>query len=135
MAEKLLQATVSVRGIILDGGGQTLVVRRSSDGAWEFPGGRLGPQEGVEPGLQREIEEETTLNIDVGEIFHANAWQNNREDGRFAVYYRCSPTVVTIRPGPDACSDGEQTGPVPDRLSRLRQARWQLLDGDGPRWR
>lgn len=91
MTEELLQATVSVRGIILNGSGQTLVVRRSSDGGWELPGGRLGPHEEVESGLQREIEEETTLNIEVGETVHANAWQNDDDNGRFAVYYRCWP--------------------------------------------
>lgn len=89
MTDKMLEATVSVRGIILDGRGKTLVVRRSSDGAWELAGGRLGPQEDVESGLQREIEEETTLSIEVGETVHANAWQNADGDGRFAVYYRC----------------------------------------------
>lgn len=89
MTDELLEATVSVRGVILDGRGETLVVRRSSDGAWELPGGRLGPREAVEAGLRREIAEETGLGVEVGETVHANAWQNAADDGRFAVYYTC----------------------------------------------
>lgn len=89
MTDELLEATVSVRGVIRDGRGETLVVRRSSDCAWELPGGRLGPREAVEAGLRREIEEETGLGIEVGETVHANAWQNAADDGRFAVYYTC----------------------------------------------
>ena len=89
MTEALLHATVSVRGVLLTDRGETLIVKRSSDGEWELPGGRIGPEEDVVPCLHREMDEETSLAIDVEDTVHANSWQNDDDDGRFAVYYRC----------------------------------------------
>ena len=89
MTEALLHATVSIRGVLLTPRDETLVVKRSSDGQWELPGGRLGPEEDVVPGLKRELDEETSLDVDVEDTVHANSWQNDENNGRFAVYYRC----------------------------------------------
>lgn len=89
MTEELLRATVSVRGVLVTARGETLVVQRSTDGEWELPGGRIGPEENVEAGLEREFAEETALEIVIGETVHANSWRNDNDDGRFAVYYRC----------------------------------------------
>lgn len=89
MTETLLEATVSVRGVVVTPRDETLVVERSSDGEWELPGGRLGQQEDVVPALRREMDEETSLEVEVGDTVHANAWRNDDDDGRFAVYYRC----------------------------------------------
>ena len=51
-----------------------LVARRKLDtllepGKWEFPGGKLEPLEHPEACLVREIREELSLEIEVGEIF------------------------------------------------------------------
>lgn len=96
MTEELLQATVSIRGVLVTARGETLVVKRASDGEWELPGGRLGPEEDVEPGLEREMVEETALEIDVEDTVHANSWQNSDDNGRFAVYYRCRTDHRTV---------------------------------------
>ena len=96
MTEELLHATVSIRGVLVTARGETLIVKRSSDGEWELPGGRLGPEEDVEPGLEREMAEETALGVDIGDTVHANSWQNSDDDGRFAVYYRCRSDHRTV---------------------------------------
>lgn len=97
MTEELLRATVSVRGVLTTPRDETLVVKRSSDGAWELPGGRLAPEENVEAGLKREMDEETFLGVRVEDTVHANAWQNDDDEGRFAVYYRCRTDQREVR--------------------------------------
>ncbi len=53
--------------------GQVLIARRPSTGLlggmWEFPGGKVEPDEGLSDGLQREIQEELGINIRVGVAF------------------------------------------------------------------
>lgn len=133
MTDDLLEATVSVRGVVLAGRGETLLVQRASDGAWELPGGRLGPEEDVEVGLRREMREETTLTVEVGGPVHANAWQNTDDDGRFAVYYSCrtddrdvelSEEHRTYRWVPYADAESLLAGPAAEAVRRAR------TDGD-----
>lgn len=90
VTDEHLQATVSARGVIVEPGGQILVLQRATDGQWELPGGRLAPGEATVQGLQREITEETTLAVDMVDILSANSWINDDEEGRFAVHYECS---------------------------------------------
>lgn len=90
MTDVPLRATISLRGVIGNARGEALVVRRATDGGWELPGGRLDRDEDAVDGLEREIEEETALDVDVGAPVHTNAWRNGDDRGRFAVYYFCS---------------------------------------------
>lgn len=96
MTERLLRATVSQRGVVFGPGGDVLLVRRSTDEAWELPGGRLGEDESARAGVRREIAEETALEPVVGKPIHACSWRNDDEDGRFAVYYRCRSDTVDV---------------------------------------
>lgn len=98
MTEKLLQPTVSVRGVLNGPQEKLLVLQRTSDGKWELPGGRLNPYESVPEGLQREVREETSLPLQVDDILFANSWLNDQNDDRFAVYYICrtSRTAVSL---------------------------------------
>ena len=67
-----------VAAVIRNEKGEILVAKRKHDqphpGKWEFPGGKLLPQENDVEGLKREINEELNLNIEVtsfcGEITH-----------------------------------------------------------------
>lgn len=86
-----LEATISLRGVVFAPCGDVLVVRRTSDGGWELPGGRLAPDEDAVEGVHREIVEETGLDTDVGRPVHATSWRNAADEGRFAVYYWCDP--------------------------------------------
>jgi len=84
-----LEATISQRGVLFSAAGRILIVRRSTDGGWELPGGRLGPYEDAPVGVHREIVEETGLDVHVGRPVHTASWRNDVDRGRFAVYYRC----------------------------------------------
>ena len=90
MTDAPLRATISLRGVVLGPDGELLLVRRASDDGWELPGGRLEPHEDAVPGLTREIDEETSLDVGIDEPIHTVAWRNDADRGRFAVYYRCT---------------------------------------------
>jgi len=92
MDEAFLEATISIRGIVRRQDGAVLVVRRSSDGGWELPGGRIRRTEAVVDCLRREIREETDLSVSVRRPVHAVSWQNDADEDRFAVYYHCPTT-------------------------------------------
>lgn len=89
MTERPLRATVSLRGVLFGPQDDVLVVKRTSDGGWELPGGRLGAQEDAPEGVYREIKEETGLEVDIRRPVHAVSWRNDDDNGRFGVYYRC----------------------------------------------
>ena len=89
MADEHLQATVSVRGIVVEPRGRLLILQRSSDTEWELPGGRLAPDENPIQGLERELTEETGLPVEIDDIVAANSWVNADNQDRFAVHYRC----------------------------------------------
>ncbi|MHB0939031.1 MAG: NUDIX hydrolase [Armatimonadota bacterium] len=64
---------LSVKGVVLDARGRCLLLRRSqiskaNAGKWEFPGGKLDPNERVDEALQREVVEETGLTIVVQRV-------------------------------------------------------------------
>lgn len=97
MTDVPLRATVSLRGVLFVDGGDLLVVRRTSDGGWELPGGRLGAREDVREGLRREIREETGLTVEVDRPVHAISWRNDDDDGRFGAYYLCRAPDREVR--------------------------------------
>jgi 8-oxo-dGTP pyrophosphatase MutT (NUDIX family) len=55
--------SVSVIGVITDGSGRVLLLRRADNGAWEPPGGVLELGERIVDGLLREVREETGLDV------------------------------------------------------------------------
>ena len=62
--------TVAV-GILIDDGGRVLVTRREKGahqgGLWEFPGGKVEPNETVAEALSREIQEELGVLVEAAE--------------------------------------------------------------------
>ena len=87
MTEQLLEPSVSVRSVIFDPSDDILILQRNSDNNWELPGGRLSSYEGVSEGLRREVQEETSLSIDIKDILLANSWIDDQNKDRFGVYY------------------------------------------------
>jgi ADP-ribose pyrophosphatase YjhB (NUDIX family) len=87
MTEQLLEPSVSVRSVIFDPSDDILILQRHSDNNWELPGGRLSSYEGVSEGLRREVQEETSLSIDIKDILLANSWINDQNKDRLGVYY------------------------------------------------
>ena len=70
-----IEAMVVVTAAILqDEWGRVLLAQRPAKDRhplkWEFPGGKLQDGESPEACLQRELEEELGIRVDVGEVFH-----------------------------------------------------------------
>lgn len=86
--------SVSVAGIIIDGEGRILVVKRRDNGAWQPPGGVLEMDETIEEGLRREIQEETGIEIHIDRL--TGVYKNMRL-GVIALAFRCGPSGGTLR--------------------------------------
>lgn len=56
--------SVSVSGVLIDGSGRALLIRRRDNRRWEPPGGVLELGETVHDGLRREVREETGLDVE-----------------------------------------------------------------------
>lgn len=71
---------LTVRGIIKNGDGEILILKRhplskTDPGKWELPGGKVDPGEAFDTALVREIREETGLAASLGDF--AEAVQND----------------------------------------------------------
>lgn len=66
------KSILTVKGVILRDDGKILLLKRSkkslNPGKWDLPGGTLEKGETLKEALSREIEEETGLEVEVGEI-------------------------------------------------------------------
>ena len=76
-------------GIIINDG-RILIARRAkgqkSEDKWEFPGGKIEPGETPEVALKREIMEELSLEIKVGEFFMESKYKYEFGEIRLLVY-------------------------------------------------
>ena len=86
-------AVVTVVAAVIEDGRRFLVTRRPSDahlaGMWEFPGGKIDPDETHEAALRRELLEELGVEADVGEQVYRTL--HAYPDRTIALYfYRCS---------------------------------------------
>jgi 8-oxo-dGTP diphosphatase len=71
---------ISVKAVIKDGDGKTLL-GRESDGSWELPGGGLEHGEAPREALSREITEETGFTVDSVSERPVAFWTINKEVG------------------------------------------------------
>lgn len=76
---------IAAHAVITDRRGRLLLLRRPASseynpGRWEFPGGRIGPGEGVSDALVRETREETGLEVEPGRLLGAG--EQERAEGR-----------------------------------------------------
>lgn len=65
--------SLSLKAVVLDDRGRCLVLKRSglsktNPGRWDFPGGKVDPGEGIEEALNREVLEETGLEVDLTSV-------------------------------------------------------------------
>ena len=89
-----------VGGLIYDGRGRLLLVRRANEpgrGLWSVPGGRVEPGEDDAAALVREMREETGLEVTPGPLV------GRVRRGRYAIAdYRCTVAGGTLTAGDDA---------------------------------
>lgn len=82
---------IDVTAAILIENGRVLIARRRSEdsqaGLWEFPGGKVRPEESPEQCLKREVQEELNLQIVVGEFFGESVYAYGDKTIRLLGYY------------------------------------------------
>src|SRR5674476_280892 len=79
--------SVSVTGVVTDETEQVLVIQRRDNGHWEPPGGVLELGETFEQGVQREVLEETGVQVTVDRL---TGVYKNMKRGIVALVYRCT---------------------------------------------
>lgn len=79
--------SVSVAGVVIDVDKRVLVIRRRDNGHWEAPGGILELGETFEQGVEREVLEETGVQVSVDAL---TGVYKNMSRGIVALVYRCS---------------------------------------------
>jgi len=92
--DELPRHSVSVAGIVVNGDGRILVVKRRDNGEWQPPGGVLELDETIEEGLRREIQEETGIEIHIDRL--TGVYKNMRL-GVVALVFRCRPSTGSLR--------------------------------------
>ena len=67
-----------VAAVIFDAAGRVLATQcppHKHNGGWEFPGGKIECGESAPQAVEREIFEELTLKVRVGELLHIVEWE------------------------------------------------------------
>jgi 8-oxo-dGTP diphosphatase len=80
MADSVLR--VAAKAVIVNDEGKVLILREASTyvegtnvGKYHVPGGRLEAGEAFMDGLKREVQEETGLEVTVGDAIHVDEWR------------------------------------------------------------
>lgn len=110
---------ITVDAIIeTDSGRIVLVRRRNAPSGWALPGGFVDPGESLAEAVRRESLEETSLEIEVLEIFHvySRPWRDPRGD-TISVVYHCRGNGIP-RGGDDA-ADADLFDPdsIPEEMA------------------
>ena len=100
-----LQASVSAVVWRAPGSAEILLLRRSDNGHWCLPGGRMEPGESVVDAARREIREETGFEVSLGRLVGVYSDPSfmvvRREDGRRVQYLNlCFEAHAVGTPGP-----------------------------------
>ncbi|HVK25539.1 MAG TPA: NUDIX domain-containing protein [Actinokineospora sp.] len=93
-----------VGGVVRDSSGRLLLIRRANDpgrGLWSLPGGKVESGESDPVALARELQEETGLTVDVGDLI--GVVERAAPKGVYVIYdYACTVTGGDIQAGDDA---------------------------------
>lgn len=87
--------SVSVAAVVTDETGRILVIRRRDNGAWQIPGGILEPDETIQDGVRREVEEETGVTVEPQRL--TGVYKNMRL-GVVALVFRARVVAGTPHP-------------------------------------
>jgi len=104
--------TVAVGAIILDRDERVVLIQRGQppqQGRWSIPGGKLLLGEAMADGVQREVMEETGLQVSVGPLIDTVERVTRNAEGEIQYHYiivdfLCSRTGGTLSPNSDAAS-------------------------------
>ncbi|MGH3520440.1 MAG: NUDIX hydrolase [Haloechinothrix sp.] len=111
-----LSAVRCVGGIVHDGDGRLLLIRRANEpsrGKWSIPGGRVEQGESDADAVRRELSEETGLEVEPGALI------GTVTRGPFEIYdYACRVTAGVLTAGDDAAEARWVTAAEYDRLDR-----------------
>jgi 8-oxo-dGTP diphosphatase len=95
--------TLLVTAAIIVRGSNVLVTRRKPgthlEGVWEFPGGKLEPNEDPRDGLARELKEELGIDAFIGPVFDV-IFHRYPERAVLLLFYRAEPTAKSPSPRP-----------------------------------
>lgn len=85
--------TVLVAAAVVEEGGRFLLTKRLEDahlaGQWEFPGGKVEPDEDPREAVARECLEECEIEVDVGEILEV-VFHRFEHESVLLLFYRCT---------------------------------------------
>jgi 8-oxo-dGTP diphosphatase len=87
MTKEAPRHSVSIAGVVIDADERVLVIQRSDNGHWEPPGGILELDETLEQGVEREVMEETGVQVTVNRL---TGVYKNMNRGIVALVYRCT---------------------------------------------
>ena len=84
---------IEVVAAVIERDGRYLITRRLEGthlaGLWEFPGGKLLPEEKAEDALRRELKEELGVEAAVRELIHTVDWTYPEKRVRL-LFFRCA---------------------------------------------
>ncbi len=92
-------------GAVLEQDGRIFIARRREEdsfgGLWEFPGGKMEPDESPEEALVRECREELEIEIDIGPLFEVIFYRYSKKNVLVLFY---SGRIRQGRPKARGCS-------------------------------
>jgi ADP-ribose pyrophosphatase YjhB (NUDIX family) len=124
-------AYVGCDGIVIEDG-CVLLQQREDFRTWGVPGGGLEPGEYLLAGAEREVREETGLEVEARELL-AIHWRRWIGRDILVFSFRCRPTGGELRTSAETVDVRYfPTGALPDRILGFQRERLlQVLNGDG----
>jgi len=96
---------IRVTAAIIEQNGKILLAKRKKDdplaGKWEFPGGKIEPEESPEACLRRELREELGIDADIGAFFCSSKYKYEHLAIELLVY-RVASFTGNIKPNEHA---------------------------------
>ncbi len=97
-----MEQYIKVSAGLIEKDGKFLIAKRpaskSFGGKWEFPGGKIEPEETPEQCLVREIKEEFGIDVEVKKPIHRWEFDYHRPDGRKFLFHSFLCSVVNGEP-------------------------------------
>lgn len=121
-------------GAVIVAGGRVLLVRRDTEplrGEWSVPGGMLELGERLRDGVRREVQEETGLEVEIGEVLEVfdsifTDTLGHTQYHYVLIDYLCKPISGEARAGSDV-SDARWVAPEALPAMNLRESIDQVV--------